>query len=60
MSRLERRKLNVVSLLGAIIGVGIVAKNGILMLDFVEHLQAEGLRSRRRWCARGGAVCVRS
>ncbi len=35
--------LNVVSLLGAIIGVGIVAKNGILMLDFVEHLQAEGL-----------------
>jgi CzcA family heavy metal efflux pump len=35
--------LNVVSLLGAIIGVGIVAKNGILMLDWVEHLRAEGL-----------------
>jgi len=35
--------LNVVSLLGAIIGVGIVAKNGILMLDFVEHLRAEGV-----------------
>jgi len=35
--------LNVVSFLGAIIGVGIVAKNGILMLDFVEHLRAEGL-----------------
>lgn len=35
--------LNVVSFLGAIIGVGIVAKNGILMLDFVEHLQADGL-----------------
>ncbi len=34
--------LNVVSFLGAIIGVGIVAKNGILMLDFVEHLQSEG------------------
>ncbi len=34
--------LNVVSFLGAIIGVGIVAKNGILMLDFVEHLQADG------------------
>jgi multidrug efflux pump subunit AcrB len=29
--------------LGAIIGVGIVAKNGILMLDRVEHLRAEGL-----------------
>ncbi len=27
--------LNIVSFLGAIIGVGIVAKNGILMLDFV-------------------------
>lgn len=35
--------LNIVSFLGAIIGIGIVAKNGILMLDFVEHLRAEGL-----------------
>lgn len=35
--------LNVISLLGMIIGVGIVAKNGILMLDFVEHLRGEGL-----------------
>ena len=34
--------LNIVSFLGAIIGVGIVAKNGILMLDFVEHLRARG------------------
>jgi CzcA family heavy metal efflux pump len=34
--------LNVVSFLGAIIGVGIVAKNGILMLDFVDHLRASG------------------
>ncbi len=35
--------LNIVSFLGAIIGVGIVAKNGILMLDLVDHLAAEGL-----------------
>ncbi len=35
--------LNVVSLLGAIIGIGIVAKNGILMLDYVKVLRAEGL-----------------
>jgi multidrug efflux pump subunit AcrB len=35
--------LNVVSFLGAIIGVGIVAKNGILMLDLVEQLRREGL-----------------
>lgn len=34
--------LNVVSFLGAIIGIGIVAKNGILMLDFVDHFLAEG------------------
>jgi multidrug efflux pump subunit AcrB len=40
---LSGTSLNVVSLLGAIIGVGIVAKNGILMLDFVDHLLAEGL-----------------
>jgi CzcA family heavy metal efflux pump len=35
--------LNVVSFLGAIIGVGIVAKNGILMLDLVEQTRATGL-----------------
>jgi CzcA family heavy metal efflux pump len=35
--------LNVVSFLGAIIGVGIVAKNGILMLDMVVHLLTQGL-----------------
>jgi CzcA family heavy metal efflux pump len=34
---------NIISLLGAIIGVGIVAKNGILMLDFVAHLRDSGL-----------------
>jgi multidrug efflux pump subunit AcrB len=34
--------LNVVSLLGAIIGVGIVAKNGILMLDFAAVLRGSG------------------
>lgn len=34
--------LNIVSFLGAIIGVGIVAKNGILMLDFVDHLRERG------------------
>ncbi|HXI02692.1 MAG TPA: efflux RND transporter permease subunit [Candidatus Saccharimonadales bacterium] len=34
---------NVVSFLGAIIGVGIVAKNGILMLDHVRRMRSEGL-----------------
>jgi CzcA family heavy metal efflux pump len=35
--------LNIVSYLGAIIGVGIVAKNGILMLDFSRQLQDNGV-----------------
>lgn len=34
--------LNIVSFLGAIIGIGIVAKNGILMLDLVDHHIEEG------------------
>ena len=38
-----RTSLNVVSLLGAIIGVGIVAKNGILMLDFAKTLRSQGM-----------------
>lgn len=38
--------LNVVSFLGAIIGVGIVAKNGILMLDLGDHFIEQGLDMR--------------
>jgi CzcA family heavy metal efflux pump len=33
---------NIVSLLGAIIGIGVVAKNGILMLDSVHRFEADG------------------
>jgi len=35
--------LNIVSILGAIIAMGIVHKNGILMFDYVSHLRGEGL-----------------
>ena len=44
--------LNIVSFLGAIIGVGIVAKNGILMLDFVQQLRG----GRRGIGGRAGAL----
>lgn len=36
--------LNIISFLGAIIGIGITAKNGILMLDYVDHLIGAGMR----------------
>jgi multidrug efflux pump subunit AcrB len=35
--------LNIVSFLGAIIGMGVVHKNGILMFDYVEHLRNRGV-----------------
>jgi multidrug efflux pump subunit AcrB len=35
--------LNIVSFLGAIIGVGIVAKNGILVLDYFQQLRSRGV-----------------
>jgi CzcA family heavy metal efflux pump len=35
--------LNIISILGAIIGVGIVAKNGILVLDYFQQLRAQGM-----------------
>jgi CzcA family heavy metal efflux pump len=35
--------LNIVSFLGAIIGMGVVHKNGILMFDYVEHLRNRGM-----------------
>lgn len=34
--------VNIVSILGAIIGIGVVAKNGILMLDSVHQFKAKG------------------
>jgi multidrug efflux pump subunit AcrB len=34
--------VNIVSLLGAIIGIGVVAKNGILMLDSVYRFESQG------------------
>ncbi len=37
--KLTHTSLSVVAYLGAIIGMGIVHKNGILMLDYVEHLR---------------------
>lgn len=40
--KLSGTTLNIVSFLGCIIGVGIVAKNGILMLDLVDQHLAEG------------------
>lgn len=40
---LTHTTLNIVSFLGAIIGVGIVAKNGILMLDFADTLRTQGI-----------------
>ncbi|MDD5580943.1 MAG: efflux RND transporter permease subunit [Methylobacter sp.] len=38
----DRPSVNIVSLLGAIIGIGVVAKNGILMLDSVHRFEAQG------------------
>jgi CzcA family heavy metal efflux pump len=35
--------LNIVSILGAIIAMGIVHKNGILMFDYVSHLRGQGI-----------------
>ncbi|MGD9854870.1 MAG: efflux RND transporter permease subunit [Planctomycetaceae bacterium] len=40
---LTHTTLNIVSILGAIIAMGIVHKNGILMFDYVEHLRNQGL-----------------
>jgi multidrug efflux pump subunit AcrB len=34
--------VNIVALLGAIIGIGVVAKNGILMLDSVHRFESQG------------------
>lgn len=45
--------VNIVSLLGAIIGVGVVAKNGILMLDAVHKFKHAGLDLKAALLASG-------
>lgn len=50
---LSGTSLNIMSLLGGIIGVGIVAKNGILLLDLVEQLRGEGLSLEEALVASG-------
>src|SRR5437868_3418632 len=52
--------LNIISFLGAIIGIDIVAKNGILMLDRVEYLRAEGMPLKKHWFRRAGATAARA
>jgi CzcA family heavy metal efflux pump len=46
--------LNIVALLGAIIGMGIVHKNGLLMLDSVKSLRRAGLPLREALIQSGG------
>jgi CzcA family heavy metal efflux pump len=46
--------LNIVALLGAIIGMGIVHKNGLLMLDSVKSLRRAGMPLREALIQSGG------
>ncbi|MDD5273540.1 MAG: efflux RND transporter permease subunit [Methylovulum sp.] len=45
--------VNIISLLGAIIGIGVVAKNGILMLDSVHAFVHQGLNLQQALIASG-------
>ena len=54
-------ELNVSSAMGLILLVGLVVKNGIMMLDYAQQLHAEGRAVRRRGRARRRAsACGRS
>jgi hypothetical protein len=50
-----RTTFNVASFMGLIMVIGIVAKNGILLLDADEKFRAEGASATRRHAARGAA-----
>ncbi len=51
--------VNIVTLLGAIIGAGIVHKNGLLMLDAVKGLRKKAWSWKRRSSRRGRGDCAR-
>ena len=53
--------LNVSSFMGLILLVGLIVKNGIILLDFTRHRDAERGADARAGASRGGAdsVCAR-
>ena len=53
--------LNIMSMIGVILLMGIVAKNAILLIDFAKWGQEQGMdRARRRSSRPGACACVRS
>ena len=50
--------LNVSSFMGLILLVGLIVKNGIILIDYADHLTASGL-GRREALARAGAIRLR-
>ena len=55
-----RTTFNVASFMGLIMVIGIVAKNGILLLDAEARFAPRACLLRRRCCSAAGAGCVRS
>ena len=51
---------NVSSFMGLILLVGLIVKNGILLLDAARHASDAGRRRRPRWRTPGGSGCGRS
>jgi multidrug efflux pump subunit AcrB len=60
MLRLTHTELNVSSAMGFILLIGLVVKNGIVMIDYAHHLHEAACPSRRRWSARPASACARS
>ena len=44
--------LNLFSMIGIILLIGLVTKNSILLVDYANQLRAEGMRRSSRRCAR--------
>jgi CzcA family heavy metal efflux pump len=55
---LTRTPLNVSSFMGLILLIGLIVKNGIILIDYAHRLEAEGL-DRREALVRAGAVRLR-
>ena len=55
---LTRTPLNVSSFMGLILLIGLIVKNGIILIDYADRLEAEGL-GRRDALVRAGAIRLR-
>ena len=57
---MTRRNIDFLGLVGVVLLIGVVVNNGIVLIDYVNRLRAEGHRGTRRWFSPPSGASARS